>query len=96
MARVIIQPKTDENLRVLIGIALENQLRVLRSGIARTRRKLHELEVENEMSTDVFYQRYESGELGDDLTYIRWAGEYETLRRLEEDYQALQETELCS
>ncbi len=96
MSRIIIQPQSDENLRDLIGLALENQLRFLRLGINKTRRKLQEMESENEMRSDKFYKKYEKGELGDDLKYIRWAGEYETLKKLEKDYKALQETELCS
>jgi hypothetical protein len=69
---------------------------VLTAGIAKTKSKLSELEKENGMESSVFYQRYEKGELGDDVKYIRWAGEYETLKRLESDYEDLQGIELCS
>ena len=31
----------------------------------------------------------------DDMKYIRWAGEYETLAQLQKDYNDLQEIELC-
>ncbi|WP_291321287.1 hypothetical protein [Desulfonatronospira sp.] len=41
------------------------------------------------MSTNEFYDLHLSGKLGDDIKYIRWAGEYETLKKLEQDYQAL-------
>jgi len=80
----------------LVGLALENQLRVLTAGIAKTRSKLSEFEKENGMESSVFHKRYEEGKLGDDLKYIRWAGEYETLKRLEKDHQDLQGIELCS
>jgi len=48
------------------------------------------------MQTNDFYEKYEKGEMGDDLKYVRWAGEYETLKKLEKDYQTMQEIELCS
>jgi hypothetical protein len=96
MARVVIQPQSSDNLKNLVAIALENQLRVLTAGIAKTKSKLSEFEKQNGMESSVFYERYEKGILGDDLKYIRWAGEYETLKKLEKDYHDLQGIELCS
>lgn len=94
--RIVIQSESDENLKDLIELAIENQLKVLKAGIQKTQRKLQDMEKSHEMSTDFFYQKYETGKLGDDIKYIQWAGEYETLKKLEKDYQTLQETELCS
>lgn len=96
MTRVIIQSESSDNVKNLVGLALENQLRVLTAGIAKTKSKLSEFERENGMESSAFYERYEKGELGDDLKYLRWAGEYETLKRLEKDYEDLQGIELCS
>ena len=47
MAQVIIKPQTDDNLRNLIRLAVENQMRVIDFGIAKTKRKLGELEKRN-------------------------------------------------
>lgn len=96
MARVIVQPQTADNLRNLIRLAVENQLRVINSGIAKTKRKLGVLEKETGMDSKDFYEEFQKGKLGDNLKYIRWAGEYETLARLEKDYNDLQGIELCS
>jgi len=96
MARVIIQPQTADNLRSLIRLAVENQLRVINFGIAKTKRKLGELEKETGMDSKDFYEEFQKGKLGDGLKYIRWAGEYETLERLQKDYTDLQGIELCS
>jgi len=96
MTRVIIQPESSDNVKNLVGLALENQLRVLTAGIAKTKNKLSKFEMENGMESSAFYERYEKGELSDDLKYLRWAGEYETLKRLEKDYEDLQGIELCS
>ena len=96
MAGVIIQPQTAGNLKNLIKLAVENQMRVINSGIAKTRRKLGELEKESGMNSRDFYEEFQKGKLGDGLKYIRWAGEYETLALLQKDYNELQELELCS
>ncbi|MEA2040212.1 MAG: hypothetical protein U9N82_10340 [Thermodesulfobacteriota bacterium] len=96
MARVIIKPQTADNLRNLIRLAVENQLRVIDFGIAKTKRKLGELEKEIGMNSKDFYEEFQKGKLGDDLKFIRWAGEYETLERLQKDYSDLQGIELCS
>jgi len=45
------------------------------------------------MDTVHFYDLREKGEIGDDMEYVRWAGEYETLRKLEKDYPILEEIE---
>ena len=96
MARVIIQPQTADNLRNLIRLALENQLRVINFGIAKTKKKLGELEKEIGMNSKDFYEEFQKGKLGDDFKFIRWAGEYETLERLQNDYADLKGIELCS
>jgi hypothetical protein len=96
MARVIIEAQTADNLKTLIGLALENQLRIMGFGIAKTKRKLETLEREYGIGSKAFYEEFQKGELGDDMKYIRWAGEYETLERLQKDYTDLQGLELCS
>jgi hypothetical protein len=96
MARVIIQLESSDNVRNLVELALENQLRVLTVGIAKTKGKLSEFERVSGMESSAFYEKFGQGKLGDDFKYVRWAGEYETLKRLEKDYQDLQGIELCS
>jgi len=96
MARITIEPKGADNVKALIRMAVENELKMLRAGIARTSCKLGDLEKRHGMNTQEFYDRFNRGELGDDVEYIRWAGEFETLQQLERDYRDLEETEVCS
>jgi hypothetical protein len=96
MAKIIIQPQTADNLKNLIRSAVENQLSVINFGIAKTKKKLEELERESGMDSEDFYEKYLKGNMGDDLKYIRWAGEYETLAQLQKDYNELYGLELCS
>jgi len=46
MTRIIIQATSDDTLRSLVGLAIENQLRILCLGITKTKRKLEGLESE--------------------------------------------------
>jgi hypothetical protein len=96
MAKITIEPEDAQNVKSLVRIALQNELKVLKTGIARTQKKLEELETKHHMSSEQFYARFKRGEMGDDFQYIRWAGEYETLQQLRRDHDDLSRTELCS
>ena len=58
MARVIIQPESAGNLRELVRLAVENELKFMDFGIAKTKRKLEELEKEFGMNTRDFYEAF--------------------------------------
>lgn len=45
--------------------------------IFRLLRELVSFEEKFNMATDVFYARFMRGEMGDDLSFIKWAGRYE-------------------
>jgi hypothetical protein len=96
MTQLIVKSKNGKDIKVLIKSAVENELRIIGFGIAKTQRKLEELEKETGMNSKDFYRRFQEGSLGDDIRFIRWAGECETLERLKDDYRHLQELELCS
>ena len=96
MVKVMIEPKDAQNVKSLVRVAVENELKILKAGVARTYRKLKALEKTYGMSSKEFYDKFKKGEVGDDLEYIRWAGEYETLQHLERDYSDLSGTEVCS
>ena len=96
MTRIIIEPQTAKNVKILIKSAIENELKIMKLGIAKTKNKLEKLEKNFGMDSEHFYRLFNEGKMGDDLKYIRWAGEYETLQQLQCDYNDLLETELCS
>ena len=45
--------------------------------IFRLLRELVSFEDKFNLATDVFYARFMRGEMGDDLSFIKWAGRYE-------------------
>jgi hypothetical protein len=95
MPQVNIQGQATDNIQSFIKIGIENQLRIISFGISKTKRKLELLEKEAGMDSRDFYRQFMEGRLGDDLKFIRWAGEYETLEHLEEDQRELQEFNRC-
>ena len=96
MARIIIEPQNANNVKSLVKSAVENELKIIGFGIDKTKKKLEELEKKFGMDSVNFYKKFNEGKMGDDLEYIRWAGEYETLQKLQRDHSDLTETELCS
>lgn len=71
MVRIIIEPKSANNVKILVKSAVENELKVIGFGIAKTKRKLEELENKFGMDSGNFYKEFNEGKLGDDLEYIR-------------------------
>ncbi len=59
--------------------------------MAAKRGKIHNIRKNN-----IHVGLWNEGKMGDDLVYIRWAGEYETFQQLQCDHNDLLETELCS
>jgi len=78
-------------LRPLVEAALENQLRLLHAGIARTEARLRTFEAEYGLSSTEFIRQYENDELPETLTLAEWVGEVRMLARLQEKAETLQE-----
>lgn len=95
MTQVIIKSTAASRARPLIQVALEHEQRCVQIGIQKTTRNLQRLEERFGMESHNFYQEFQAGKMGDDMEYIRWAGEYETLLQLQQDYAELQEIRVC-
>jgi len=95
MSKLIVQSKNSERLKTLLNGAIENELKIIKFGISRTEKLLHDLEKKFNMKTDHFYGLFVKGQFGDDDEYIRWAGEVETLDRLKRELNELTEVEIC-
>ena len=91
MTEIIIRSDKTTNVRDLLRSAVENELRIIRGGISRTEKELSRLEDVFGMETSRFYEEYRKGIAGDRPEHIRWAGEYETLKRLRRDRDELLE-----
>lgn len=77
-------------LDLVLGKLLEITLSDYQRRLERYDRDLGEFEQRYGMTSPVFYQRFEAGELGDAMGFFEWAGlytlrqdAYEKIRRLE-------------
>ena len=95
MTQLIVEPATASNVKRLVQAALDHELRILKIGIEKTTQNLQQLEQQFGVESQQFYRKFQAGNMGDDIEYIKWAGEYETLLQLQQDYHELSETQLC-
>ena len=98
MTQVIVKSPSAaqaSHIRPLIQAALDHEVRLLKIGLQKTTRHLQQFEQRFGMESQKFYQEYQTGEMGDDMDYMKWAGEYETLLQLQEDYAEIQEIQVC-
>ncbi len=93
-----LQPQTEERLRKILaqyqnqeGFAqniIAYQIAELKRANLNMRLDLQQFEQKHQLSTEAFYQRFETGALEDTDDFMVWAGIYEMLcentRKLEE------------
>ncbi|MCD4816289.1 MAG: hypothetical protein K8R06_07810 [Methanosarcinales archaeon] len=60
------------------------ELYMVRREIMQTESSLAELEKRHNMSSDIFYVKFNAGELGDDREYIKWYAYKDTHNKLME------------
>ena len=95
MPQASIQERRNDHIQSFIKVGIEYQLRIISFGISKTERKLELHEKEAGMDSRNFYRQFMDGLLGDDLKFIKWAGECETLEQLMKDQLELQEYNNC-
>jgi hypothetical protein len=86
MTQLIVNSPSASHIRPLIQAALDHEISMLQMGIEKTKCRLCHFEELFKMETLRFYQAFQAGDMGDEMEYIKWAGEYETLLQLEEDF----------
>jgi len=67
-----------------VAAALENELRVIQTGIKRTEQRLRGFEKKYELGSSEFLRRYVNDKLSDSLEFAEWIGEIRMLERLKE------------
>ena len=95
MTQIIVKSRSASHLRPLIQVAIDHEVRVLKIGLQKTMRHLRQFEQHFGIASQEFYQDYQTGKFGDDMQYMKWAGEYETLLQLQEEYAEIKGTLVC-
>jgi hypothetical protein len=81
-------------LRPLLESAIRSELSMLELGLARTAQRLHVFEDQYGLTSEAFERRFATGDLGESLDYIEWAGEIKTYHLLKAQQEALQKVRL--
>jgi hypothetical protein len=92
--QVIVTTDAPAALKPLLASAIQAELRLLELSLARITERLQAFEKQYGLTSEEFAQGFAAGEIGESLDYIEWAGEIETYRRLEGQWQALQKATL--
>ena len=87
--QVVVTTDAPAALKPLLASAIQSELRILELGLARIAERLQAFEKQYGFTSEEFVQRFATGEIGESLDSIEWAGEIETYRRLEGQWQAL-------
>jgi len=79
----------DPVLELALGKLVSREAIQLERQKARLQAQLEIFEQQYGMNTDVFYARFEQGELGDKMDFIEWAATCEMVGNLEKQLAAL-------
>ena len=95
LQQVTIHSRAQEAIKPLVEVAIRNQLKSLKHGIAHTKEQLAAFEARFGMSTAEMERQLKSGEMQEKtLDSIDWCMELAALRLLEEQYNALREASI--
>jgi len=92
---IVTAPTGPIALRSLLEAAMSVQLRVIKTGLRRTERRLQNFESQYNMSSEEFYQRLTQDRIEETLDTMEWAGEYQTLLRLRQQHEMLKEARIA-
>jgi hypothetical protein len=91
---VIVTTDASVALKPLLESAIRSELRLLDLGLARTSQCLRAFEDQYGLTSEEFERRFATGEWGESLDYIEWAGEIKTYHLLKAQQEALQKVQL--
>jgi len=80
----------EAELDRVVGKILEMALNQHRLRLERYERDLREFERRYDMESEMFYRRFNAGELGDAMDFFEWAGLYELRQDLLEKIRRLE------
>jgi len=95
MAEIVIRTGKPESVMPVLDSAIRNQLKLLKTSINRTKKRISSFEQKYNMSTEQFMQKIRAGMDDDNLDYVEWIGETKILKRLEEEYKELEGLRIC-
>ena len=94
LQQVTVKTEDRKLLKPLLVSAIENEKKMVRLGLDRTRARIVEFERTYQMSSDDFERRLFNSEIAETVEFSDWRMELGMLRLLERQYKALEDAEL--
>ena len=73
-------PQSSKELKQALQNALENSSPL--DDFVQVIKDLRQFELEYKLESDEFFSRFQQGEMGDDIDFIRWANKYEIYQEI--------------
>ncbi len=73
-------PGSSEQLQAILKESLENAAPI--EDFVRVVRELTQYEMRHKMDSQTFHERFERGEMGDSIEFMRWANKYEIYQEM--------------
>jgi hypothetical protein len=80
-------PQSSEGLREILQNALERTSPL--EDLVQVVRDLASYELQHELESPEFFARFQRGEMGDQIEFIRWANKYEIYQEMKADMDHL-------
>lgn len=73
MTEVLLRTRADKELALeALSSAIERELKILKAKLTGFEEEMQGFESKHGLSSNEFYKKFESGELGDDESYFTW------------------------
>jgi hypothetical protein len=82
--------KSPQEVSLLLS-ALKREQKLIQWEFQKTQSRLEEFEKKYSMNSEIFFKKYETGELGDEEPIMTWAGEYQLFLRYQTKLSHLEE-----
>jgi hypothetical protein len=73
-------PQSSEELKQALQNALENSPPL--DDFVQVIKDLRQFELEYNLESEEFFSRFQRGEMGDDMDFVRWANKYEIYQEI--------------
>ena len=95
MDKIVLRYNGNKPIKGLVTEALKVEEKELLTAILKTKEHLSKFEEKYHLSTSEFISTPPTSPDIDDMEAIEWSGEYETLKRIEDNLKRLREIEIC-
>ena len=92
LTEVLLRTRAGKELALeALSSAIERELKILKTKQAGFKEEMRRFESKHKLSSNEFYKKFESGELGDDESYFTWWAAIHAHKSIKTRIETLQE-----